>query len=86
MVDFPGYNNVVAESMANPDVGGSDECLAVITQGHRDIGTLLQTEDGRRTLEKTFNICVPNTLEDPTNQATFAGDGVVYLPGTNLSV
>lgn len=79
-VDFPGYNNVVAESMANPLVGGSDACRAVIVEGHKQIGELLKTESGRRDLESTFNVCVPRSLEDPLNQEQFAGDGVVYLP------
>jgi thymus-specific serine protease len=80
MVDFPGYNNVVAQSTANPIVGGSDACLAVVVDGHKAIGELLMNEAGRRSLEKTFNVCKPKSLDDPHNQVVFAGDGVIYIP------
>lgn len=79
-VDMPGYNNVVAESMADKDVGGSQACLDAIVTGHKDIGEQLKTPEGRSALETTFNICKPGTLENPKNQEQFAGDGVVYLP------
>jgi len=79
-VDFPGYNNVVAHSVANPDVGGSSECLAVVVDGHKEIGELLKSESGRRQLEQTFNLCDAGVLEDTQNREQFAGDGVIYLP------
>ena len=79
-VDMPGYNTVVAESMASEDVGGSQACLDAIVAGHKDVGEQLKTAEGRAALESTFNICKAGTLEDPKNQEAFAGDGVVYLP------
>ena len=83
-VDMPGYNEVVGEALTNTLVGGSDSCLNIVQQGHVDIGTMLQTEEGRRDLEKKFNICNSNNgeapLDDPSNQSFFAGDGVVYIP------
>jgi hypothetical protein len=79
-VDMPGYNNVVANSMTLTSVGGSEQCLNVIKSGHESIGELLNTEDGRRSLEKQFNICVPGSLENINNRESFAGDGVIYLP------
>lgn len=78
-LDFPGYNNVVAKSMSNPIVGGSDNCLSVISEGHSYIGELLKSADGRKELESTFNVCQPGALEDSKNQEQFAGDGVVYF-------
>ena len=66
--------------MSNPLVGGSDKCLAVIVDGHKQIGEKLNTVEGRRELETTFNFCKPGTLEDPKNREQFAGDGVVYFP------
>lgn len=80
VVDMVGYNEVVAESMKAPIVGGSDECLNIIVEGHQEVGNQLQTADGRRSLEKQFNICVPGTLENEKNREEFAGNGVVYLP------
>lgn len=79
-VEMFQYNDVVAESMAAVDVGGSPECLAAISSGHATIGEMLKTPAGRRSLESTFNICGVNALENPLNQEQFAGDGVVYLP------
>jgi hypothetical protein len=79
-VDFPGYNNVVAHSMAATSVGGSAECLSAIAEGHRVVGEKLNTAAGRRELETDFKVCKPGTLENPKNREQFAGDGVVYLP------
>ena len=79
-VEMPGYNEVVAESMANEGVGGSQQCLDVISQGHKTVGEMLKSESGRRELEEKFNICTPNALENEANAEQFAGDGVVYLP------
>eukprot|EP01038_Epipyxis_sp_PR26KG_P006463 gene6463-8892_t len=79
-VDMPGYNNVVAESLAATDVGGSQLCVDIVKEGHRVIGDYLQTPSGRRTLETMFNVCVPGSLDDVKNQEQFAGDGVVYIP------
>jgi serine protease 16 len=79
-VDMPGYNNVVAASMAATSVGGSQACLDAIVEGHKDVGEQLKSADGRRALESTFNVCKPGALEDEKNREQFAGDGVVYLP------
>eukprot|EP01031_Cornospumella_fuschlensis_P033113 gene33113-40055_t len=79
-VEMPGYNNVVAHSMAAWNVGGSPTCLHAIKEGHEKIGDRLKTAEGRRYLEKTFNFCKPLTLDNEQNQEAFAGDGVVYLP------
>lgn len=79
-VEMPEYNNVVADSMAAEDVGGSEACLQVIADGHVAVGELLSTAAGRRSLEESFNICAPGALENEANREQFAGDGVVYLP------
>jgi pimeloyl-ACP methyl ester carboxylesterase len=79
-VEMVGYNEIVAESMANEIVGGSQQCLEVIVEGHKAVGELLETESGRRELEEKFNICTPNALDDEANAEQFAGNGVVYLP------
>lgn len=79
-VEMPGYNAVVAHSMSARIVGGSDLCLRAIKEGHQAVGEHLQTAEGRRFIEKKFNICLPRALDDVRNQEQFAGDGVVYLP------
>jgi len=75
VVDFPGYNNVVAQSMAAEDVGGSEKCLSAVKEGHAAIGQQLKTAEGRAYLEKLFNVCVPGSLDDVKNQEQFCGDG-----------
>ena len=80
VVDMMGYNDVVAESISSVDVGGSPACLSVVQDGHKEIGEMLQSAEGRRALEKKFNLCEENTLENEKNREQFAGDGVVYLP------
>jgi serine protease 16 len=79
-VDYYGYNDVVASSMKAADVGGSEQCLNIIVEAHKEVGEQLKTVDGRRSMEKVFNICVPGMLENEQNRETFAGDGVIYLP------
>lgn len=79
-VEMPGYNDVVASSMAAEIVGGSAACSQAIADGHQYIGEQLQTAEGQANIEKLFNVCTPGALADKQNQATFAGDGVVYLP------
>lgn len=41
------YNEVVARSMSDPIVGGSSDCLDIITKGHEQIGHMLATKAGR---------------------------------------
>ena len=81
-VDMQGYNDVVAEALAAVSVGGSSACASVVSEGHKQIGNLLLTDEGRRSLESTFNICNPESkpLDDSDNQMMWAGNGVVYIP------
>lgn len=66
--NMPEYNNIVASSMATPYVGGSQECLNVIVTGHEKIGELLQSAEGRKTLNSKFNLCNEHALDDENNQ------------------
>jgi serine protease 16 len=79
-VEMEEYNEVVADSLSAVDVGGSQQCLDVVVNGHKTIGDMLNTQEGRTELESMFNICVPGSLNDKKNQEQFAGDGVVYFP------
>jgi hypothetical protein len=74
------YNEVVASSLAAEIIGGSQQCLDVIRQGHEAIGELLKTDEGRRQLEVQFSLCTSGSLDDEGNREQFAGDGVVYIP------
>lgn len=42
-LDFSEYNQVVAESMATPEVGGSEECAKAIYTGFKEIDQYLDT-------------------------------------------
>lgn len=80
-VAMPGYNAIVGEAIQNELVGGSQECFNIVRDGHQEVKELLSSADGRRTLEKQFNVCgKQGALDDEFNQAIFAGMGVVYLP------
>eukprot|EP00123_Amoebidium_parasiticum_P015372 comp22934_c1_seq1/m.36337 comp22934_c1_seq1/g.36337 ORF comp22934_c1_seq1/g.36337 comp22934_c1_seq1/m.36337 type:complete len:507 (-) comp22934_c1_seq1:219-1739(-) len=81
VLDFPGYNNVVGDTLAEPLVGGSRQCRRVVSEGHAQIKELLKTPEGRDQLASKFNICAGGkSLEDLRNQQQFAGMGVVRLP------
>jgi hypothetical protein len=76
-----GYNDLVANSMSLESVGGSQQCLDTIVNGHKQIGDKLQTEEGREDLAQLFDICGgADAIVDKRDQSVFAGDGVVYLP------
>jgi hypothetical protein len=79
-LNFEGYNNVVAASMSNPVVGGSQACLDAIAGGHATIGDMLQSSDGQSQLASMFNVCNATALSSIVNQADWAGQGVIYLP------
>jgi serine protease 16 len=78
--DFTGYNDVVADSTAAEIVGGSENCAQIVRNGHEAVGELLQSKQGRTQLAKLFNICEgADALEDPYNQANWAGNGVIGI-------
>ncbi|XP_063920560.1 putative serine protease K12H4.7 isoform X2 [Zophobas morio] len=68
-VDFSNYFKVVRESLA----AYSDDCVAAVQQGVREIGTLLKDEGGRKNLNKIFNLCTPiqESLEKPLDISNF---------------
>mmetsp|Transcript_85057 Transcript_85057/g.214338 ORF Transcript_85057/g.214338 Transcript_85057/m.214338 type:complete len:572 (-) Transcript_85057:397-2112(-) len=78
-VDFPGYLDVVAEALAvaNYEVGGSAACLAAVSQGHDAIGRLLKTGEGKRDLERRFELCGDKPLDIEANIALWVGFGVI---------
>eukprot|EP00811_Abedinium_folium_P026726 NODE_3969_length_1955_cov_1.819475.p1 GENE.NODE_3969_length_1955_cov_1.819475~~NODE_3969_length_1955_cov_1.819475.p1 ORF type:complete len:510 (+),score=161.19 NODE_3969_length_1955_cov_1.819475:173-1702(+) len=80
-MDFVGYHEVAARSLATMEynVGGSALCLAVVRDGHNKIREMLQTAKGRRALEKHFNLCGENALDDERSVALWAGSGVIPL-------
>ena len=76
--NFWGYNDVVASALTAPSVGGSPECLSTYSKGHAELGEMMATPEGRRAVEKKFNLCGYNPLDDNNNIAYWAGqDGIV---------
>ncbi len=83
VLDFHEYNEVVAASLKNPMVGGSDECYEIVRNGHEEIISMLEkdTDEDRKTVADKFNICDgPEVLLDKKNVNVFLGDGVIYIP------
>ena len=78
-VHMGNYNNHIALTYANSEVGGSDECVKVIRDGHEMIRTKLDSSNGRRVLEKRFGL-QPMYLESLDARVKFAADGVAQFP------
>jgi len=83
-LDFAGYYSVVQNDLKYKEIGGSDDCLAFIKEGHEDIKEALFGEgsdaEARSRLASMFNICDEKALEDDMNARIFAGDGVIDIP------
>eukprot|EP01013_Petalomonas_cantuscygni_P042325 TRINITY_DN7618_c0_g2_i1.p1 TRINITY_DN7618_c0_g2~~TRINITY_DN7618_c0_g2_i1.p1 ORF type:complete len:497 (+),score=93.47 TRINITY_DN7618_c0_g2_i1:61-1551(+) len=82
-VDNIPYNNIVAAAYAVSDnnVGGSTACQDAIRDGHQVIGRMLRTSAGRERLASLFpQVPSADWLTDPTNQRSFAGEGVAFFP------
>ena len=81
-VEMRGYNDLVAQAYEVQDngVGGSAACRRNIALGHALIGQNLSTAEGRRFLASLFKLPSAEWLENPDNQASFAGNGVAYFP------
>lgn len=69
--NFQGYNDVCAASLAAPIVGGSPACLQAVSMAFAAVGAGLASADGRRDLEKQFNLCDTAPLDTAENQAEF---------------
>ena len=54
---MPGYDAVVGEALADPDVGGSETCLWRVARAFGRAAALMLDPDGRRRLEKMFDVC-----------------------------
>eukprot|EP00697_Spironema_sp_BW2_P009387 gnl/Spiro4/24240_TR12033_c0_g1_i2.p1 gnl/Spiro4/24240_TR12033_c0_g1~~gnl/Spiro4/24240_TR12033_c0_g1_i2.p1 ORF type:complete len:501 (+),score=149.50 gnl/Spiro4/24240_TR12033_c0_g1_i2:129-1505(+) len=82
VMDMPGYNDVAAYaySVADNNVGGSQDCRQAIADGHVTVGQMLATDAGRATLAQMFSLPSAQWLQDPANQLAFAGEGVANFP------
>jgi len=70
--NFQGYNDVVAASMANPDVGGSSSCHDTIDSAFTTLGQMFSKRDQRPAIEEMFNVCTEGSLFDDANCASLS--------------
>ena len=70
--NFQGYNDVVAASMANPDVGGSSSCHDTIDSAFTTLGQMFSKQDQRPAIEEMFNVCTEGSLFDDANCASLS--------------
>mmetsp|Transcript_97031 Transcript_97031/g.256396 ORF Transcript_97031/g.256396 Transcript_97031/m.256396 type:complete len:474 (+) Transcript_97031:2-1423(+) len=80
-LEMRGYNDVVAQAyaVAHERVGGSPSCRQAIAEGHRKIGDLFSSEQGRGRLATLFGQAAAWYAEKG-NQVGFAGQGVAQFP------
>ncbi len=69
---FQGYNDVVASSMANTDVGGSSLCHDVIRSAFAALGQMFTHKEQRPAIEAMFNVCTKSSLSDDANCASLS--------------
>lgn len=67
-VNFQGYNDVVAASLADPLVGGSPTCAGAVANAFASLGAELGYAYGRRTVEGLLHVCGASALDDVRNQ------------------
>jgi len=70
--NFQGYNDVVAASMANPDVGGSSLCHDTIRSAFTTLGQMFSKQDQHAAIEAMFNVCTKGSLADDANCASLS--------------
>ncbi|XP_050664411.1 putative serine protease K12H4.7 [Leptidea sinapis] len=69
-VDFTGYLEVVHEAFLSE---GGEQCIATIRQGISDTITAMNTEEGRRNLERSYRLCGPLDYENNYELGYFSG-------------
>ncbi|XP_061175291.1 thymus-specific serine protease-like [Saccostrea echinata] len=66
--DFQGYNEVVAQSLADPAVGGSKQCTAQVAEAFQKIDRMVSGQQTKG-LAKDFLSC--GSLSEPNDQKVF---------------
>lgn len=80
-VDMFQYNDIVADSLALPSVGGSAQCKAYVVDGHAAIRDKLEdSEKSRALLAVQFDFCAEDALEVVSKRRSWAGSGVIEVP------
>ncbi|KAF4670554.1 Thymus-specific serine protease [Perkinsus olseni] len=75
-LDFPEYNDAVGVSFASELAGGSIGCASAVRRAHEEVGRMLEVEEGRRELERAFNVCGTHMLDDIDNRKVWTSEGV----------
>lgn len=95
-LDFAQYNDHVGSDLKDEFVGGSEECHAIVMEGHAQVVNLLEGHsglekgdgvvdldmDGVEKVATLFNVCDgAESLRNPRrNREIFAGDGLIRVP------
>jgi pimeloyl-ACP methyl ester carboxylesterase len=77
VLDFAAYDNHVAKDFRNPALGGSDECLEIVKQGHEFLAALVRVKP--TLVAQQFHLCNATALADRKNVQAFMGDGVLAM-------
>ena len=83
-LDMRGYYDVVGKALREKDIGGSDACFDVVSRTfEKDLSKALKTPEGRRALEKQFNLCGDNALDQFGGRDGFAEVLRAMFPAQN---
>lgn len=78
-LDFAEYKSVVANDLKNEDIGGSEECLQIISRGHAEIEEHLKSDS--EAVAEMFCLCDgAEALAQEKNVQAWLGDGVIDIP------
>jgi thymus-specific serine protease len=80
VLDFPGYLDRVAWDLQYERVGGSQQCLQIVMDGHVELSEAIQDTTRHAEVAELFQLCDVSSLKVPRNVAMFLGDGVVMVP------
>lgn len=80
-VDMASYNDWVAFDLRYELVGGSEECLCIFREGHKQLADEIEKSESSalNTIAEHFNLCDASDLKETGNAREFLGDGVVEL-------
>ena len=79
VLNFRSYNAHVAKEWADPIIGGSNDCLHIIQQGHEELVHAITSKNTTRraNIATAFDLCDADALLDDWNIQLFVGDGVL---------
>jgi serine protease 16 len=72
-LEMRGYNDVIAASLAEADVGGSAACVRNVRGAFLELSAKLSSSDGRREVEKNFNVCDNDKRGDDNDRYKVSG-------------